>query len=712
MADDRPGVPGNPTSAEPTPEEPTTPHPPLPPKPDQSGPRPTTPTGVPSKDSQADQAQQGDWLTSAQGARLVDTDHSLKAGPRGPVLLQDHHLREKITHFDHERIPERVVHARGAAAHGTFVSYGTASNVTKAEFLRKGVETPVFTRFSSVVGSRGSADAVRDTRGFSTKFYTSDGVFDLVGNNIPVFFIQDAVKFPDVVHAAKPQPDREIPQAQSAHDTFWDFVSLHTEATHHTMWQMSDRGIPRSFRTMEGFGIHTFRVENSDGDTSLVKFHWKPTAGVHSLVWEEAQMVNGIDPDFHRRDLADTIEAGAFPEWELGIQVFPDTPEETFEGIDLLDPTKLVPEELVAVQPIGKLSLNRNPSNYFAETEQVAFHPGHLVPGIDVTNDPLFQGRLFSYLDTQISRLGGPNFSQIPINRPHCPVNDLFRDGMHQTAVHTGVAPYKPNTLDGGNPFTADPDDDHTFVEIAQELPKSVKERRSPVSFDDHFTQARMFWLSLTPVEQSHLVDAFTFELGKCWDETIRQREVDVLAAVDAELAQRVASGLGLSPGRPNTPPADDVAASPALSQIGEKWPVDGRRVGIVTGSKTDPKHVVTARDFLVEAGMVPITIAPVGGRVGDVPVERTYLTAASSELDALLLLDGVDADPVVGLLLSEAWRHLKFIAVAGGADALLEEYGVPASDPGIFTGAQVKSLLTKLRTGLEEHRAWSRADS
>lgn len=418
-------------------------------------------------------------LTTAQGVRISDTDHSLKAGRRGPVLLQDHHLREKIKHFDHERIPERVVHARGAGAHGTFRSYGTASNISRAGFLAADVETPVFVRFSTVLGSRGSADTVRDTRGFATKFYTDEGTLDLVGNNIPVFFIQDGIKFPDLIHAAKPHPDREIPQAQSAHDTFWDFVSLHTEAQAHTMWNMSDRSLPRSFRTMEGFGVHTFRFVNADGTTSLVKFHWKPKQGVHSLVWEEAQLINGMDPDFHRRDLADAIESGAYPQWELGVQVLPDTEEEFFEGIDLLDPTKFVPEELAPVQPNGMMILNANPVNYFAETEQVAFHPGHLVPGIDVTNDPLLQVRLFSYLDTQISRLGGPNFGQLPINRPHAPVNDMLRDGMHQTAVPAGVAPYHPNSLDGGCPFLAGADIG-AFIDVPEELAAAVKERNRP----------------------------------------------------------------------------------------------------------------------------------------------------------------------------------------------------------------------------------------
>ena len=397
---------------------------PAPRKPDQKAPKPASPTGVTNGQSRDPdpRAQSGEFLTTTQGVRLPDTDHSLKAGARGPTLLEDFHLREKITHFDHERIPERVVHARGAAAHGVFESYGNAASVTKAGFLgKKGTKTEVFTRFSTVLGSRGSADTVRDTRGFAVKFYTDEGTFDLVGNNMPVFFIQDGIKFPDIIHAAKPQPDREIPQAQSAHDTFWDFVSLHTEATHHVFWNMSDRGIPRSFRTMEGFGVHTFRLVNAAGKTSLVKFHWKPVAGVHSLVWEEAQIAAGCDPDFHRRDMADGIEAGAFLEYELGIQVMPDDGTDSFEGIDLLDPTKMVPEELAPVQLVGKLTLNRNPTNYFAETEQVAFHTGNLVPGIEVTNDPLMQARLFSYLDTQLTRLGGPEFRPAAHQPPALP---------------------------------------------------------------------------------------------------------------------------------------------------------------------------------------------------------------------------------------------------------------------------------------------------
>ena len=550
---------------------------PLPPKPDQAGPERRTATGTPTDAGPTDVGQQGRFLTTSQGARLRDTDHSLKAGERGPTLLQDHHLREKITHFDHERIPERVVHARGAGAHGVFVGYGNARSVSRAGFLAKNVETPVFVRFSTVLGSRGSADTVRDTRGFATKFYTEEGTFDLVGNNIPVFFIQDGIKFPDVIHAAKPHPDREIPQAQSAHDTFWDFVSLHTEAQHHTMWNMSDRGIPRSYRTMEGFGVHTFRCVNAAGETSLVKFHWKPKLGVHSLTWEEAQLIGGMDPDFHRRDLADAIESGAFPQWELGVQVFEDNPEETFAGIDLLDPTKMVPEELAPVQAIGLLTLTHNPTNYFAETEQVAFHVGNLVPGIDVTNDPLLQARLFSYIDTQLTRLGGPNFAQIPINRPHAPVNDMLRDGFHQDAVHGGVAPYKPNSLDGGCPFFAGGAKDGAFIDVPAQVAESVKVRANPASYDDHYSQVRQFWLSMTPVEKEHIVAAYTFELAKCFEQPIKERQLLALANIDPDLCAQVAAGLGLPAPEP-TEPLVDLDPSPALSQIGGTWPT--RRAG------------------------------------------------------------------------------------------------------------------------------------
>ncbi|MFB6790884.1 catalase [Streptomyces olivaceus] len=726
------GIPGRPSPESPPVAQPTEPREPLPPKPDQSGPDTVSPTGQPTGADQARVAQSGAYLTDAQGTRQYDTDHSLKAGPRGPVLLQDHHLREKVMHFDHERIPERVVHARGAGAHGVFQSYGTAASVTKAGFLAADVETPVFTRFSTVVGSRGSSDTVRDTRGFATKFYTNEGVFDLVGNNIPVFFIQDAIKFPDVVHAAKPHPDREIPQAQSAHDTFWDFVSLHTEATHHTIFFMGDRGIPRSYRMMEGFGVHTFRLVNAEGATTLVKFHWKPRLGVHSLVWDEAQLTNGVDPDFHRRDLADAIEAGAYPQWELGIQTFPDTPEQTFEGIDLLDPTNLVPEELAPVQPVGLLTLDRNPSNYFAETEQVAFHVGHLVPGIDVTDDPLLAGRLFSYLDTQLTRLGGPNFPQLPVNRPQAPVNDMLRDGMHQTAVHRGVAPYRPNSLDGGCPFTAGADMG-AFVEAPVRVPEGRKVREAPESFADHFSQPRRFWLSMSPVEREHIVGAYTFELAKCYEQAIRERTLQVLANIDPELCAGVAEGLGLPAPAPTVPLAD-VEPSPALSQVGGTWPLDGRVVGIVTGG-ADLEGVGAVREAVLNAGMVPLVVAPTGGTLGSgdaaLTVQRSYVTARSVEFDAVLLAGAPDMggdaytprdykaspapagqatiDPRVSLLVSEAFRHGKAIGVWAGGETALEASGVPAGSAGVVVAESGTAALEQVTQLMGSHRVWER---
>jgi catalase len=686
-------------------------------KADQSAPTPAGPTGVTDSTSGPvdARAQAGEFLTTAQGLRLPDTDHSLKAGERGPSLLEDFHLREKITHFDHERIPERVVHARGAAAHGIFESYGTAVSVTKAGFLAKGATTQVFTRFSTVLGSRGSADTVRDTRGFAVKFYTDEGTFDLVGNNMPVFFIQDAIKFPDVIHAAKPHPDREIPQAQSAHDTFWDFVSLHTEATHHTLWNMSDRGIPRSFRTMEGFGVHTFRLVNAAGETSLVKFHWKPVAGVHSLVWEEAQIAAGVDPDFHRRDMADGIEAGAFLEWELGIQVMVDDGTDSFGGIDLLDPTKLVPEELCPVQLIGKMTLNANPTNYFAETEQVAFHTGHLVPGIEVTNDPLLQGRLFSYLDTQLTRLGGPNFAQLPINRPHCPVNDLLRDGMHQTAIHTGTAAYVPNSIDGDQPFVAT-EAEGGYVQTPRVVEGTVV-RAAPVSFDDHYSQATLFYRSMTPLEQTHIVEAYTFELGKVYEQAIKERALAVIANIDTDLCAQVAAGLGLP--APTGSPAEDVVASPALSQITTvPGPIAGRKIAVIADAGSDLAGIKRLRTAASKLGATVLVLAPVGGILKkgrtELTVDRTNVTARSIEFDAIVIAAGTTptADIKQVILLQEAYRHCKALAAWGDGDAILAGAGIDLDAPGVDVGSSVdKAFIATLVTALGLHRAWARAE-
>ncbi len=720
-------MPGAPGPEAPELLEATTPRGPLPPKADQQGPDTRTATGAPTKVAAVDVAQQGAFLTTAHGARLVDTDHSLKAGSRGPTLLQDHHLREKISHFDHERIPERAVHARGAGAHGVFVANGAGAGISRAGFLKSGVQTPVFVRFSTVLGSRGSADLARDTRGFATRFYTGEGNYDLVGNNIPVFFIQDGIKFPDLVHAAKPQPDREIPQAQSAHDTFWDWASLHTEAQAHTMWNMSDRGLPRSFRTMEGFGIHTFRMIDDDGQTCLIKFHWKPKQGVHSVTWEEAQLTNGNDPDFHRRDLADAIESGAYPEWEFGVQVMPDTDDQTFQGIDLLDPTKFVPEELAAVQVIGTMTLNANTVNYFAETEQVAFNPSNLVPGIDLTNDPLLQARLFSYLDTQITRLGGPNWNQLPINRAHAPINDMLRDGHHQDAVHGGAAPYLPNSLDGGCPFVAGPGD-HPFIDIPVAVAAGAKVRENPVTFDDHFSQVSLFYRSLTPLEQDHVVAAYTFELSKCYEQVIRERQLLALANIDPDLCQRVATGLGLNAPAPTITPGQ-TATTTAISQLGGTWPVAGRTVGVIIGADSDPADIAAVRGALNEADVLPLVVGPHGGKIGSITVQRTYANAASTEFDAVIVVGdtppaadalpsldtksaaegGPDTpiDPRISKLIGEAWRHAKAIGSVPGAASLTATL-LPAAAPGIVHGDPT-TVAQQIIQLLAAHRAWER---
>ncbi|MDO8309335.1 MAG: catalase [Actinomycetota bacterium] len=655
--------------------------------------------------------QASEVLTTSQGTPLLDTERSLKVGLRGPTLLPDHHLREKIMHFDHERIPERVVHARGAGAHGVFVANGAAATFCRAGFLAEGLNTRVFVRFSTVVGSRGSADTARDTRGFAVKFYTDEGTFDLVGNNIPVFFIQDGIKFPDLIHAAKPHPDTEIPQAQSAHDTFWDFVSLHTQATHHVLWVMSDRGIPRSYRMMEGFGVHTFRLSDADGKTALVKFHWKPAAGVHSLLWEEAQITMGMDPDFHRRDLADAIEAGNFPSWDLAVQVVPDEADETYQGIDLLDPTKLIPEELAPVVVIGTMTLDRNPSNYFAETEQVAFHPGHLVPGIEPTNDPLLAARLFSYLDTQLTRLGGPNFGQLPINQPQSPVNDNLRDGMHQTLVHEGVAPYFPESLGGGCPFLADP----SVAYVESPLPADgVIERALPASFDDHFTQPALFYRSLTAIEQQHLCDAIAFELGKCTHPEIRERELGVLSQVDADLAAEVGAQLGLTP--PTVDEAPKGFLSQAVSQLNRGVsPVAGRVIGLVVGSTISAAGFDAALAMAAEAGVTVRLVAPTGGPVDvggtAIDPDRTYATTRSIEFDAVIILAGPEAelDARVVTLIEESYRHGKAIAFVGGFAA--SDAGV-VEDEGALAMDSLADAVATLIEALGTHRVWSRLES
>jgi catalase len=666
-------------------------------------------------------AQDSDVLTTSYGQRLSHTDDSLKAGERGPTLLEDFHLREKIMHFDHERIPERVVHARGVGVHGVFESYGTAAELTCADFLQPGKETPVFVRFSTVVGSRGSADTVRDARGFAVKFYTQAGNFDLVSNNIPVFFIRDGIKFPDLVHAIKPEPDKEIPQASAAHTTFWDFVSLIPESPHMLMWLMSDRAIPRSLRMMEGFAVHTFRLVAADGATSLVKFHWKPKLGVHGLLWEEAQTIAGFDPDFHRRDLYNAIGAGAFPEWELGVQVFPDTEDQLFEGIDLLDATKIVPEELAPVRPIGKMTLNRNPVNFFAETEQAAFHPGHLVQGIDITDDPLLHGRLFSYLDTQLLRLGGPNFNQIPINRPVAPVNDNHRDGFMQMAVHHGRSPYLPNSVGGGCPFLA-PAEEGGYVHVPRLV--SGSKTRERVDGDD-YGQARMFWNSMTAVERDHLVNAFRFELGKVEVVAVQERMVARLLLVDPDLGALVAAGLGI-PLPESVPPVEGgsqapVESSPALSMVtDEVFPADGRVVQILATDGCDVAGVRALKDALHAVGLTAHVVGPhkgmllAGGRRNDgVLADRSFLTARSVEADAVVVADRTTfrEDPLALLHVQEAYRHHKPVGGWGDAEAVLAAAGIREGEAGVVLGGKAgKPLARSLVAALGVHRHWNRS--
>ena len=631
----------------------------------------------------------GASLTTNQGLLISDNQNSLRAGVRGPTLLEDHILREKIMHFDHERIPERVVHARGAAAHGVFELYENMAKVTKAGFLNDtSVKTPVFVRFSTVAGSRGSADTARDVRGFSVRFYTHEGNFDLVGNNIPVFFVQDAIKFPDLIHSVKPEPHNEIPQASSAHDTFWDFISMVPETTHTIMWVMSDRGIPRSFADMEGFGVHTFRLIDAAGKSSFVKFHWKPVAGVHSLVWDEAVKLAGKDADFHRRNLWDSIEQSNYPEWELGVQIVPEADEHKFD-FDLLDATKLIPESLVPVQIIGKMTLNRNPDNYFAETEQVAFHPGHLVPGIDFSNDPLLQGRLFSYTDTQLSRLGSANFHELPINQPIAEVHNNQRDGHMRHTIVKGRVSYEPNTLGGGCPMQR-PWEQGGFVSHPESL-EGNKTRTRSSSFADHFSQPALFWRSQTDWEKDHIVNAFCFELGKVETMAIRQRMVSTLTQVDAVLAQRVADGLGMPlPAPPigfnNVPYTDEPDIDKALSMANAaKHSIKGRKIAVLAANKVDGEALALACSAFEDAGATVKIIAPISGEINSlqgkaIVVDHSLPTVGSVQFDAVFIPGGIDSAKTLCLnanavlFVNEAYKHGKAIAAADDGALLISK--------------------------------------
>jgi len=691
----------------------------------------------------------GQLMTTNHGLRINDDQNSLKAGERGATLLEDFILREKITHFDHERIPERVVHARGSAAHGVFKVYESMSAVTKAGFLNDiSIETPVFVRFSTVAGSRGSTDLARDVRGFAVKFYTQEGNFDLVGNNMPVFFIQDAIKFPDLFHAVKPEPDSEMPQAASAHDTFWDFISLMPESAHMIMWLMSDRALPRSYRMMEGFGVHTFRFINEAGESNFVKFHWKPLLGVHAVAWDEAQNISGKDPDYHRRDLWDAIESGNFPEWELGVQIVPEADEFKYE-FDLLDPTKLIPEELVPVQRIGKLTLNRNPDNFFAETEQVAFHLGHIVPGIDFTNDPLLQGRLFSYTDTQLLRLGGPNFQEIPINRPIVPVHNNQRDGHMRQTINKGKSSYNPNTIGGGSPAQAKASEGG-FTSYPERI-DARKVRARSKSFFDHFSQARLFFNSQSDPEKNHLVDALSFELGKVKTVAIRERMLGILSMIDKGLAAEVAFALRIHvPQDPELPvnhsiPADGdpadydsfifestVTVSDALSMARTvKDSIKTRKIAFLAADGVDELSLTTVKDALTAAGAVVEIIAPrlnyiISESDTQIPVDHSFLTAASVFYDAVYVPGGInsvatiEADADAVHFLNEAFKHCKAIAADAGAMQVLEatyfSKKLPAdySDQtvlkeGLVVGDDPETIADKFILAISQHRFWDR---
>jgi catalase len=665
-------------------------------------------------------ASPSNWLTTNQGLPVADDQNSLKAGARGATLLEDFHLREKITHFDHERIPERVVHARGYGAHGVFQAYEGNDELTQADFLcDPQAKTPVFCRFSTVAGSEGSFDTARDVRGFAVKFYTRQGNYDLVGNNIPVFFIQDAIKFPDLIHAVKPEPDRAFPQAQSAHDTFWDFVSLTPESMHMLVWVMSDRAIPRSFRMMQGFGVNTFRMVNARGKSTLVKFHWRPKLGTFSLIWDEAVALAGADPDFHRRDLWNAIQAGDFPEWELSVQAV-DEKRAAKLDFDILDATKIIPEEVVPLRPLGKMVLNRMPDNFFAETEQVAFCPANLVPGIDFSEDPLLQGRLFSYLDTQLSRLGSPNFQELPINAPKCPWQNLQRDGHMRMRVDPSRTAYEPNSLDSAAPREAGA---AGFASLA--IPSDgPKLRQRPESFADHYSQARLFFRSLTEPEQRHIVGGFAFELGKCQEVKIRQRMLGHLAIIDDGLSKAVAEKLGMAGQaekiQPAVAPLASLKPSPALSQYADApQSVAGKKFGILVTDGTDQKVVdAVTRKAKAEKATVEIVAPKVGGYTasdGELRPADHFLAGAPSALfDAVVLAPGSAG---TGALLKTAaavdwvrmaFAHLKTIGFVAEAQPLLEAAGVAAdADEGLVLvkGAQVGEFVESAK----RHRIWNR---
>lgn len=657
-----------------------------------------SPKIIPDKKTQLESFTLGNsgGLTTSQGVQLSDNHNSLKAGDSGPTLLEDFILREKISHFGHERIAERVVNARGCGAHGYFKPYKSMVQYTTAAFLQHPeVETPVFVRFSGCLGSQGSADTVRDVRGFAVKFYTQEGNYDLVGNNMPVFYIQDAIKFPDLIHALKPEPNREMPQASSAHDTFWDFASLVPEVTHMLMWTMSDRALPRSFRMMEGFGVHAFRFINARGDAFFVKFHWKPKLGVHGLAWDEAQKIAGKDPDFLRRDLWEAIEGGSFPEWELGVQIV-DAGREDDLGFDILDPTKLIPESQVPVQIIGKMVLNRNVENFFSETEQVAFHPGNLVPGIDFSNDPLLQGRLFSYGDSQLTRLGGPNFHEIPINRTVCPIHNFQRGGLHRQLISKGRVAYEPNTLGSGVEFRLD--GGTQGFQSHSTLVDAVKSRGRRSSFDDHFSQATLFWDSQSVSEKDHIVASFRFDLSKVDVPGIRQRMADNLAHVDLKLAARVAATLGISAPDPKAAAGrlgfrdhrlgSRIKEDPALSMTARPGAgIKTRKIAVLVADGVDAPALRRLVSDMTAAGAVCKlvgaqlgSISTLGGK--QLAVDHTFVNMPSVMFDAVLIPGGEQSIATLSSLgeavhfVLEAYKHCKTICAVNEGTRLLGTLG------------------------------------
>ncbi|SIR40425.1 catalase [Peribacillus simplex] len=675
-----------------------------------------------SKQRQLDQYRvddNGKKMTTNQGLRISEDEHSLKAGTRGPTLMEDFHFREKMTHFDHERIPERIVHARGSGAHGYFQVYEPMAEYTKAKFLQDpSVKTPVFVRYSTVAGSRGSADSVRDVRGFSTKFYTEEGNYDLVGNNIPVFFIQDAIKFPDLIHAVKPEPHNEIPQAASAHDTFWDFIANNEETAHMIMWHLSDRAIPRSFRMMEGFGVHTFRFVNEQGVAHFVKFHWKPVLGVKSLVWDEAQKIAGKNPDFHRQDLWEAIDTGNYPEFEFGVQMIKEEDEFKFD-FDILDPTKLWPEEQIPVKIIGKMVLNQNTDNFFAETEQIAFHPGHVVPGIDFSNDPLLQGRLFSYTDTQLSRLGGPNFHELPINRTVAPVHNNQRDGMHRMSINPGQVSYHKNSLAGNSPEPAS-EEEGGYAHY-QEKVDGRKVRQRSESFKDHYSQAKLFWNSMTEVEKEHIIQAFHFEVGKVKSKDVQQQIVEMFSNVDVELAKTIAIGVGVNPPANKSEVKMDLA-SPALSQ--EQMKVNTaatRKVAILAADGFNGSEVNQVLESFKSAGITAEIISHNRGVITSsegqqAEVNQTFLTADSVLFDAVYVPGGQESvnslkaskEPIY--FVDEAYNHFKAIGAGKEGAEILSKAGIGSNDPASgIVAVTDKNSGTVFIEAIAKHRHWNR---